>query len=187
MSKQVASLVFILAGIACGGTTDIGDESDGGASSGGNGHAGSGGSASGGASDSAGKATGGSVSAGGSDAGGTIGVGGTIIVVGGFAGTETGGSAAVDPRCPDYLPQSPAVCEDAGLSCEYDFTGCLCYPLGSSYGFCQKVDPTCTGAPVPAAAPPPEAGTGGFTTKVALPPRRVCTCSAEMWACNYGF
>ncbi len=193
MSKRFGSLAFVLLlGMACGGTTDIGDEGeDGGTSPGGSGGAGNAGKSNGGSSTSgtAGKATGGSVSMGGRDAGGAAGVlgfGGTIIVVGGAGGA--GGAGVVDPRCPEHQPTG-ACSDDVTLACQYDQTGCLCYSQPPNvYTFCTKVDPLCTY--VPPTAPPPEAdadGSGGFSAKVALPPRLTCRCSAGTWACNYGF
>jgi hypothetical protein len=190
MSK--ASLVLVLVAVACGGSTDIGEESGGGSSQGGS----DAGKNSGGASSAgtAGKASGGTISNGGSismggrdNGGGTPGFGGTIVIGGyagtGVAGTGFGGTGVVDPRCPDVLPNG--ACEDAGLMCQYDFNGCLC-STPQPIGYCPKVDPTCVGGP--AAAPPPDPGAGGFTTKIAIaPPPRVCTCSAGMWACTYGF
>ena len=194
MRKHLGSLVFIVAGIACGGTTDIGDESDGGSSPGGSSQGGSShaGKDSGGSS-SAGKSTGGSISMGGRENGGaagigfggTINIGGTISVGGTISIGGVGGTGVIDPRCPDVIPSG--ACEDAGLKCQYDFSGCLCYPQGT-FGYCPRVDTTCVGGPVPAAAPPPDPGAGGFTTKLAVaPPARICTCSADVWACNYGF
>jgi hypothetical protein len=173
--------------VACGGSTDIWEEqSEGGSSPGGNGPGGKGGGAAGGA---AGKATGGSIhsggtiSSGGSLEGGTGGVGGTIIVTGGYAGT--GGGGVVDPRCPPRQP-SAECSEDPTLACQYDFSGCLCYSQPSAFAFCNKVDPSCPGAASAAPPPEPDAGSGGFTAKIALPPKLTCRCSGGAWACTYG-
>lgn len=196
MRQYLSSLVVVLLGVACGGTTDTGDQgvagsSAGGTSSGGNtGSAGTnlGGSA---AAGTAGKASAGSSSGGASTGGvGTAGAGGTIIIIGngGTAGVGTGGSGVVDPKCPAHVPMGVCSADDVGIACQYDASsGCLCYPSApGSYTLCQKVDPTCVYmTPAAAPAPPPE-GTGGVTAKIALPPREVCTCVGSTWTCTFG-
>jgi hypothetical protein len=205
MRQYVSSLVVVVLGIACGGTTDTGDEGGAGSASGGTGTAGShqGGSAAAGA---AGKTSAGSNS-GGSSAGsvGTAGAGGAVI---GHAGTSsggissggistggistggTGGTGTVNPKCPAHAPMGACSADDANVSCQYEpGTGCLCYPSApGTYTPCQKVDPSCvyvapTAAPAPA---PPPSGTGGVTAKIALPPHEVCSCVAQTWNCTYG-
>jgi hypothetical protein len=183
MSKYLSCLVVVLTGIACGGTTDSGDGSDGGTSAGGSSGTGHGGSS------SAGKSSGGSVSTGGAGSGsGGTGSGG--VIMNGGATTGGFGGATFDPRCPPHLPSGACAATDTGLKCEYDnFTGCLCYTSQpGSFGICQKVDSTCTNAGGAAsAAPPPDAGTGGISAKVALPPHEICSCNAATWTCNFGF
>jgi hypothetical protein len=197
MSKYLGSLVVVLTGIACGGTTDTGDQSGGGAPSGGQTH---GGSASGGSVATAGKASAGDTNVGGNGIGGSSNVGGSVATGGsiGIAGSisvggsinvgGTGGAGTFDPRCPAQRPTGACVASDTGLSCEYDaFTNCLCYmrPPGN-FALCQKVDPTCPAAGGAPAAPPPSPGAGGISAKIALPPQQVCSCIAGMWSCGFG-
>jgi hypothetical protein len=182
MSKFLSCVVVVLTGIACGGTTDTGDGSSGGTSAGGSntGHGGSG---------TAGKSSGGSVGTGGASSGsGGTGSGG--VIMNGGATTGGFGGATFDPRCPSHLPNGACDASDSGLKCEYDnFTGCLCYTSQpGSFGICQKVDPTCTNAGGAASAgSPSDGGSGGISAKVALPPHEICSCSAETWACTFGF
>jgi hypothetical protein len=185
MRHYFASWVVVLSAISCGGTSETSDSSNagssaGGSSSGASSHAGSatGGSAgqSSGGSSSAGSGSAGSSSAG-NTTGGTLGISGST----GQAGTATGGTGVVDPDCPAIRPMG--TCDDAGTSCQYDYTNCLGYPTApGTFTPCQKVDPACTGV-VQAA---PFEGTGGISAKVALPPRQVCTCSAGNWMCAFG-
>ncbi|HEX2875839.1 MAG TPA: hypothetical protein VHP33_31530 [Polyangiaceae bacterium] len=182
MRHHFASWVVVLSAISCGGSSETADFSSAGSSSGGTSNAGSatGGSATGGS------ATGGSAGKGGSASGGTSSAGSTSGGTGtsgstGQAGMTSGGSGPVDPNCPPTRPMG--TCDDAGTSCQYDFTNCLCYPTApGTFIQCQKVDPTCTGV-VQAA---PADGTGGISAKVALPPRQVCTCTAGSWMCAFG-
>jgi hypothetical protein len=82
--------------------------------------------------------------------------------------------------------------DDSGLVCQYDLTGCLCYMTApGNYTPCQKVEPACPnvgGAGGASAAPPPspDLGMGGISSKIALPPRQLCTCTAGTWACTFG-
>jgi hypothetical protein len=202
MSQKLAPLLAITLALACGGTTQGSSEGgDGGNGQGGNGQ---GGRNTGGSS-SAGTHTGGSASAGAGGAGGSI-------VSGGDGGV--GGALSYDPRCPARVPSGPCSFEPA-LNCEYHFyTGCLCYNSPNMYSICQQVDPTCmyeaggaggaaaggaggaaagaSGAAQMAAPAPSEAGTGGISFKVALPPQKKCLCSppppgsnmAGMWTCT---
>jgi hypothetical protein len=180
MRQYLSSLVVIVLGVACGGTTDTGSEGDAGSASGGSSHAGTnqGGSSSAGA---AGRASAGRGS-GGSSAGsvGTAGSGGTLII--GIAGTGTGGTGIVNPKCPAHKPMGMCSADDAGTACEYEpGSGCLCYPTTpGSFTFCQKVDPNCVFM-APAAA-----GAGGVSAKIALPPHEVCSCLASAWSCTFG-
>jgi hypothetical protein len=191
MPKCLTAFFFVLLGVACGGTTDSGEETGGGSSQGGasGGHAGNG---------TAGKAKGGSVGTSGSVGtggsssgdGGAISFGGSVIIAGNGNLGGFGGST-VNPNCPPRRPMGACTDEDAGAACQYDqFTGCLCY-APSAFAYCQKVDPTCTAAGTagaPAAAPPPaDPGVGGFSTNIALPPQQVCRCAAGMWTCTFGF
>jgi hypothetical protein len=196
MRQYLSSLVVVLLGIACGGTTDTGDSGSAGSSSGGSGNGGNnhGGSSAAGSAgkSSAGSSSGGSGTGGrGGTAGGTSGSGGfagTIIIVN--AGSSSGGAG--DPRCPDRLPMGTCSAEDAGAACQYEpGSGCLCYPSApGTFTFCQKVDPTCVyvapGTAGAAAAPPPDPGAGGVSAKIALPPHQVCICNAGTWTCTFG-
>src|SRR5690349_16316408 len=190
--KYLSSL-FLLCAIACGGATDVmtseeGGGSDAGGSTGDAGHAGkaTAGKSSGGSGHTAGTSAGGSTGDGGSiNVAGTIGIGGTIVF-------PQGGTGPIDPRCPPTQPPAMTSCAENGASCQYDFVGCLCYPTApGTFGFCNRVDPTCMG---PTVAPPPEpapeadgsAGFGGISAKIALPPKLVCSCNANQWLCNYG-
>jgi hypothetical protein len=192
MRQYLSSLVIVMLGIACGGTTGTDDSGGAGSSAGGSASAGNnqGGSSAAGTASTAGKTSGGS-SSGGSSSGGSISVGGFggVIVTAGTSsgGISSGGTGVVNPDCPAHVPMGACSADDANVSCQYDpNTGCLCYPSapGTFYP-CQKVDPTCTYM-APAAAPPPAEGTGGFSAKVALPPHQVCRCTATMWTCSYG-
>jgi hypothetical protein len=198
MSLKLASLFAVTFALACGGTTQgsIDNTNDGGTSQGGTNAAGtsSGGTHSGGTS-SGGTHSGGTVSAG---AGGT----GGSIVTGGDAGA--GGSLTYDPRCPPRAPMGGACDFNPALDCEYNyFSGCLCYDSANMFSICQQVDPTCmyqppsntggTGGASQMAAPAPsEAGAGGITAKVALPPQKKCMCAppppgttdSGMWTCT---
>lgn len=196
MSKYLGSLIVVLLGVACGGTTDTGDQSgggtaaDGGTAAGGSsaGHN-SGGSSSG----TAGKAAGGSV---GTDGGmgtgggiigtsGSVGTGGSIDRAGaGGAGGASGGAAGgptVDPRCPAHRPAGVCPADDTGVRCEYEnYTNCLCYPTPPGYyAPCQRVDQTCT-------ATSPDPGAGGISAKIAVPPKEVCGCASGTWSCGFG-
>jgi hypothetical protein len=178
MSKYLGSVVVVLLGVACGGTTDINDPSGGGATMGG---AGSGGKNGGG---SAGKSSGGSIAMGGSLAvGGFGGVGGGVVV----AGNGGVGGKWVDSRCPERLPMGE--CRER-VTCQYDqFNGCLCYS-GSSYGLCDQVDPYCPNGSSAGGAPPAapaQDGDGGFSTKIAVPPQQLCSCVNGTWSCSFGF
>jgi hypothetical protein len=198
MSKYLSSLTLVLMGIACGGTTDTGDESGGGTSSGGKtaGGQSNGGSNQGGSVGTSGSVgtggsvgTSGSVGTGGSlGLAGSIGVGGTIAT-GGTA--NVGGFGSVDPRCPARRPTGVCTPEQSGFACQYDqYTGCLCYSNPAIlYGLCNQVDPTCASGGA-AATPPPapaEGGAGGISTKIALPPHQICSCSGGNWLCTFGF
>jgi len=160
MSRYLGALVFVVVAVACGGSTDIDDESGGGTSAGGSSQGGkaSGGSSSGGAS---GKATGGRISNGGRVEGGAAGAGGTIIIVGGRPGT--GGTGVVDPDCPATLPMGECSAADEGLACLYDnYTNCLCYTQPPNVFYpCQRVDPTCPGVGGSGPVPPPDPSAGG--------------------------
>lgn len=190
MRQYLSSLVVVLLGIACGGTTDTGagDNGSAGSATGGSDSAGSnqGGSYNHGGSNSAGAAgkTSAGSSSGGSSAGnvGTAGYGGTLIIIGN-GGTGTGGTGVVNPKCPAHVPTGMCSAADAGTACQYDpSTNCLCYPSApGTYTFCQKVDPTCTYM-----APAPAEGAGGISAKIALPPREVCTCVGTTWSCTFG-
>lgn len=175
MAKYLGSVVVVLLGVACGGTTDINDPSGGGASAGG---AGSGGKNAGG---SAGTT-------------GGIGMGGSAVTggfggAGGVAGSGGIGGKWVDPRCPEQRPMGE--CREAGLACRYDqFNGCLCY--SGVYGFCDQVDPDCpNGSSAGGVGGGPPAAraqdTGGFSTKIAVPPQQLCTCLNSSWNCSFGF
>jgi hypothetical protein len=186
MRHYFASWVVVLSAISCGGSSETADFSSAGSSSGGTS---SGGTSSAGSSaaGSAGKASGGSTSGGTSSAGSTSGGTGTSGSTGqagtasGGGGTGSGGTGTVDPNCPPLRPMG--TCDDAGTSCQYDYTNCLCYPTApGTFIQCQKVDPACTGL-VQAA---PFEGTGGVSAKIALPPRQVCTCTAGNWMCAFG-
>ncbi len=193
MSKYLGSLIVVLTGVACGGTTETGDQpsggsSAGGASTGGHSSAGSAGKATGGS-----VGTGGGVGTGGSVATAGVSTGGSIVVAGAGGAISTGGvggSAMVDSRCPARRPTPPGACtaDMAGAACQYDFTGCLCYPLPpGSFALCQKVNPACTTDPgLPPVPPPAEQGAGGISAKIALPPQEVCRCTAGTWACGFG-
>jgi hypothetical protein len=198
MSKYLGSLVVVVMGIACGGTTDTGDESGGGTSSGGKNGGGqsSGGSSKGGSVGTSGSVgTGGSVGTSGSvGTGGSIGIAGSIGVGGTLvtAGTGgVGGLGTVDPRCPAQRPTGACTPEEAGVSCQYDqYTGCLCYSNPAIlYGLCNKVDPTCpSGGAAAAPAPAPaDGGIGGISAKIAVPPHQICSCSGGSWLCTFGF
>jgi len=197
MRQYLSSLVVVLLGVACGGTTDTGDPSSAGTSAGGTSSAGNTGSAGthdGGTASAgtAGKASAGSSSGGAGTGGvGTAGAGGTIIIIGngGTAAAGTGGTGVVNPKCPAHVPMGMCGADDAGTACQYDpGSGCLCYPSASgSYTLCQKVDPTCVYMTPAAAAPAPlPEGTGGITAKIALPQREVCTCVNSAWSCTFG-
>lgn len=178
MAKYLGSVVVVLLGVACGGTTDINDPSGGGASAGG---AGSGGKNAGG---SAGT-TGGIGMGGSAVTGGFGGAGGSMVV----AGSGGIGGKWVDPRCPEQRPMGE--CREAGLACRYDqFNGCLCY--SGVYGFCDQVDPDCpNGSSAGGVGGGPPAAraqdTGGFSTKIAVPPQQLCTCLNSSWNCSFGF
>ncbi len=187
MSKYLGSLVLVLLGVACGGTTDTGDAAGGGTSQGG---ANAGGHDSGGSVSSAGKASGGDSATGGS--GGSINVAGSI-----GNGGASGGSGTVDPRCPAERPMGACMAADSGLACQYDnFTNCLCYSTApGTFTICQKVDPTCpssggaagvAGAGGGVANMAGAAGTGGVSAKIALPPHLICSCTGSAWNCTYG-
>jgi hypothetical protein len=193
MSKYLGSLTIVLFAVACGGTTDTGGESSGGTSQGGSdaGHDSGG---------SAGKGSGGANRAGSNPGGSNTGGSNT----GGFntGGSAIGGAGSYDPRCPAHQPMGACGADDATLSCQYELgSGCLCYdqPQGT-FAYCQRVDPNCmyvppgvagaagtTGTGGTAAASGFEPGVGGFSTKIALPPKLRCGCSAGMWACSQGF
>ena len=182
MRHYLASWALLLLAISCGGSSETADFSNAGSSSGGTSQAGSSnaGSASGG---SAGKGSSGSTSGGSSSAGSNSAGSGTSgsTSQAGMTSGGTGGTGTVDPECPATRPMG--TCDDAGTSCQYDYTNCLCYPTApGTFTPCQKVDPACTGF-VQAA---PFEGTGGISAKVALPPRQVCTCTAGNWMCAYG-
>jgi hypothetical protein len=177
MRQYLSSLVVVVLGVACGGTTDTGSEGDAGSASGGSSHAGTnqGGSASAGV---AGKTSAGN-SSGGSSAGsvGTAGTGGTLII--GIAGTGAGGTGTVNPKCPAHMPMGMCSADDAGIACQYEAgSGCLCYPSApGTFTPCQKVDPTCVFMA--------SAGAGGVSAKIALPPHQVCSCVASAWSCPF--
>lgn len=182
MRHYFASWVVVLSAISCGGSSETADFSGAGSSSGGSSSGGSSsaGSATGG---SAGKGSGGSATGGTSSAGSTSGGTGTSGSTGqaGMTTAGSGGTGTVDPNCPPTRPMG--TCDDAGTSCQYDYTNCLCYPTApGTFIQCQKVDPACTGL-VQAA---PFEGTGGISSKIALPPRQVCTCTAGNWMCAFG-
>jgi len=206
MSHKLASLFAVSFALACGGTTQgsIETGNDGGTNQGGTNTGGtsSAGTHSGGTS-SAGTHSGGTVSA------GAGGVGGSIIT-GGDAGA--GGALTYDPRCPPRAPSGGTCDFQPALNCEYNyFSGCLCYDSLNAFSFCQQVDPTCmyeaggaggatstggaagAGGAVPMGAPAPsEAGAGGISAKVALPPQKKCMCAPPppgsvgggMWTCT---
>jgi len=185
MRHYLASSLVVLLAVSCGGSSENADFSSAGSASGG---VNSGGQASAG---SANAGSAGKGSAAGSSSGGSSGGNGTAGRGGGSSGSGqggavtagSGGTGVVDPDCPALRPMG--ACEDAGTSCQYDYTNCLCYPTAPGIFIqCQKVDPTCTG--VVTAAPPADPGAGGFSAKVALPPRQVCTCSAGTWLCAFG-
>jgi hypothetical protein len=181
MSKCLGSMVIVLLGIACGGTTDSGEPSGGGASTGG---ANGAGTSSGGV---AGKATGGMSLGGSISVSGATGWGGSIST----AGSVGAGGGTVDPRCPARYPTGQCSAEAEGALCYYEqFAGCLCYSTPGISSFCTKVDPLCpnSGAGGAQAAPPPaDAGSGGISTKIALPPRQICSCVNGAWACSFGY
>jgi len=194
MRQYLSSLVVVVLGVACGGTTGSDDSGGAGSSAGGSAaSAGSnhGGSSTAGTTSTAGKASGGSNSGGGGSGGNNSGGGITVAGTGGSivtAGTGSGGTGVVNPDCPARVPVGVCSADDANVACEYDpSTGCLCYPSApGTFTPCNKVDPTCTYMATPAAAPPPDAGAGGVTAKIALPPHQVCRCTATMWMCTFG-
>jgi hypothetical protein len=106
------------------------------------------------------------------------------VIIGGGGTPPNGGTGSVDPRCPSKAPSGACGPELAGLVCQYEpGSNCLCYPTPIGvYLPCTKVDPTCT------AATPGEGGSGGFSTKIALPPDYKCTCypMSSSWTCGYG-
>ena len=202
MRQHLRSVVLVLLGVSCGGSTGVDNEqvagsagANSGAGSGSNegGSKTSGGASAAGTTSTAGTTnTAGTTSAGGSH-GGSGGVdaggyGGVITVGGtGSAGSNTGGSGMVNPDCPAHVPMGACSGEDANVSCQYDpGTGCLCYPSApGTFVPCQKVDPTCTFMAMPA-SPPREEGVGGTSAKIALPPRQICSCNGTSWLCNFG-
>ena len=121
--------------------------------------------------------------------GGAGGAGGVIVTAG------TGGTIIVadpDPRCPTRMPTGSCSAEESGASCWYDLqTNCLCQPQPpNTFGFCTKVDPTCTYATGGtgaggSAAGSSAGGVGGLSAKVAAPPRRICTCTSGTWNCVF--
>ena len=207
MRRYLGPLVLMFLGIACGGTTDSGDQQNGGGSSSSAGAhtGGSAGAASGG---SAGQASGGSNSAG---SGGIIIGSGGISTGGGITVGGSGGSGGgvVDARCPAQRPMGTCNADDAGLRCEYEsFSVCLCYmSTPGSYLPCQKVDPQCPnssvggaggaaaagaggaggagGAAAAGAGGAAAAGAGGISAKIAVAPREVCSCTTAGWVCGY--
>jgi hypothetical protein len=184
MSKLAGALLAISV-IACGGTTDpSGEQTQGGGPTGGAGQAGGGAAGAAGEAGAAGRQMGG---AGGSSAGAAGRAGSESGGASGGTGGSAGSGGLVDPRCPVKQPSAECGADDAGLTCRYDLaTGCLCSPA-SSFGLCQYVDASCpTGTSPGRPGPPAEGGTGGVTTKIALPPQMKCVCSAEVWSCTYG-
>ena len=189
MRQYLSSLLVVLLGVACGGTTDSGDQGSAGSPAGGSGNGTQGGSSTAG---SAGKSSAGTSSGGAAGtATGSGGYAGTLIIVGN-AGTSAGGSGVVDPLCPAHQPIGACSADDANVSCQYDpSTGCLCYPTApGTYSICQRVDPTCSyqapgsgGTGGTAAA---GQSTGGISAKIALPPQQRCHCWAGAWVCMYG-
>lgn len=182
MSKYLGSLIVVVLAVACGGAADTGVESGGGSAQGGSdagsdpgGSAGKGGGGANHAGGNAGGSNAGGSNPGGSNAGGSS-----------AGGSSAGGSRSYDPRCPAHQPTGVCSAADAGLSCQYELgSGCLCYPQPAGvFGLCERVDPSCTYVPPGAAG---AGGVGGFSAKVALPPRLLCGCSSEMWVCGQAF
>jgi hypothetical protein len=192
-----------LVALACGGTTDTGQQAFAGATYDTGGTAGTGGHA----------GTGGNTATGGSGLLGTGPDGGAPS--GGSVGT--GGSATFDPGCPSKVPAVGTACNAEGMVCAYSyFSSCLC-TTNAQYG-CVQVDVNCTATQSSGAADiayfpsggsagfaaPPTGGaaagipaqsggavtklppaTGGTASAVALPPNHQCNCLNGVWACLY--
>ena len=158
MSQYLGSLVIVLLGVACGGTTDTGNESGGGSSQGGTGHAGSGGN-----------------SAAGSTAGGSVGTAGGPTVdprcparlPSGTCGEQDAGLSCQYDQFTGCLcygsPNIYTFCQQVDANCPN---------IGDAGGAA-----TTGGASM--------AGAGGIFAKIAAPPpHQVCTCTAGTWSCT---
>jgi hypothetical protein len=201
MSNSFGSFLVIVLAVACGGTADTGGESGGGSSQGGSTAAGHD------AGGSAGKSSGGTSHAGSNVGGSSAGSAHAGSSTGGsnVGGSNVGGARAYDPRCPAHQPMGACNADDGPLLCQYEpGNGCLCYPEPQgSFALCQQVDPNCTyvppgaagaagttglgGAGGASAASAADVGAGGFSIKVALPPKLSCLCSAGVWQCSLGY
>jgi len=167
MSQYLGSLVLVLLGVGCSGTTDTGNGSGGGTSQGGAASGGNG---------SAGKATGGSVSTGGSP---TVDPRCPATRPSGTCDAQDAGLSCQYDQFTGCLcfdnPNMFAFCQHADVNC----------PNVGSAGNGGAAAGNGGAAAGNGGAAAGNGGVGGFSAKIAAPPpHQVCSCNAGSWSCT---